>query len=170
MRKCVLVLILALVCAALSAVETEANPFVGIWDSVERTQKRVCIRFYEDGTFKAIVLHARNTGYEYEMAQGRYEYDGKTGYLVLRLETHTLERYDSSTAMSTGVMKVPYAFATVTDSTVTGTTGTEAAGKQVRTQLKLANTAFVKDNKLSFEALLTKQREIQENLFLDTQI
>ena len=170
MRKCVLVLILALVCAALSAVETEANPFVGIWDSVERTQKRVCIRFYEDGTFKAIVLHARNTGYEYEMARGRYEYDGKTGYLVLRPETHTMERYDSSTAMSTGVMKVPYAFATVTDSAVTGATGMEAAGKQVRTQLKLANTAFVKDNKLSFEALLTKQREIQENLFLDTQI
>ena len=58
----------------------------------------------------------------------------------------------------------------MTDAAGKGATGTEAAGKQVRTQLKLANTAFVKDNKLSFEALLTKQREIQENLFLDTQI
>ena len=171
MRKCALVLILALVCAVLSATGAvdETNPFVGIWDSVERTEKRICIRFYEDGTFRAIVLHARNRGYEYETARGRYEFDGKTGTLVLKPESHTMERYGSSTAMPTEPVKVQYAFSTVTDAE-----GADAAekdvSKQTRTQLRLGKTTFMKDNRLSFEALLTKQREIQENLFLDTQI
>ena len=34
----------------------------------------------------------------------------------------------------------------------------------------IIKSLFRKDNKLSFEAVITKQKEIQENLYLDTQL
>ena len=150
MRKTLLVLIIASLCAALSAA---ANPFAGTWDTVDNTYRRITIKFNEDLSFRAAVLYPRFRGYEYEEAQGTYSWDEKTGILTFKPKYRILFRYDSMEAIVLDPVKTEYAF------------NADRPG-----QLTMFKSLFTKDNKLSFEAVITKQKEIQENLYLDTQL
>ncbi|MBQ2527617.1 MAG: hypothetical protein II544_02585 [Spirochaetales bacterium] len=150
MRKTLLVLIIALLCACVFAA---ANPFAGTWDTVDNTYRRISIKFNEDLSFRAVVLYPRFRGYEYEEAAGTYSWDEKTGILTFRPKYRILYRYDSMEAIVLDPVKTEYAF------------NADRPG-----QLTMFRSVFKKDNKLSFEAVITKQKEIQENLYLDTQL
>ena len=150
MRKTLLVLILASLCACVFAA---ANPFAGTWDTVDNTYRRISIKFNEDLSFRAVVLYPRYRGYEYEEAAGTYSWDEKTGVLTFTPRYRILYRYDSMSAIVLDPVRTEYEFNAQKDG-----------------QLTMWKSLFRRDNKLSFGEIITKQKEIQENLFLDTQL